>query len=553
MAADVVGTADDPVFTAVAGATVDNLVVTQTGADTVVFDDGAEVVNTAVVGCTANTPVAGDVTCVAPGGALNSIAVNLDGGNDSTTFSGVASGVVIQDGGDGADTLRGVDTGGATTMVGGAGADTFVPGTGLETVDYSGSATAVNATVGDGANDGAGEGDDLQAGIDAIVGSPGADTIGGGAGNNPNLDGGDGNDTINGGGGDDVIVAGGGGADDVQGGTGVDLVLYTGGDVNVSLDDIANDGAAGEGDNVHGDVDGIASDVGNDTLRGGPLANLFSSGDGDDSINALNGISDTVIDCGVGGDVVYADAGDIANITDTCEGASSAAALAFGSLATGSSSAAQTLTIRNTGAAPLALGTTAITGAFNTSADGCSNGTLAVGATCSVNVAFAPTALGANGGTLTIPTAGSDFVVALGGTGVAPAAAVTPPPAGTTPPPPPPPPPPAAPAVKLAAKSLSVKVQPARDRSKPYKFTVTGKLSRPAGVTAAKGCTGTVTVTYKKGTKTVATKKVSVRKDCTYSAKSTIRSKGKMKVGARFGGNAVLKAKSSAKANVRAG
>ena len=104
-----------------------------------------------------------------------------------------------------------------------------------------------------------------------------------------------------------------------------------------------------------------------------------------------------------------------------------------------------------------------------------------------------------------------------------------------------------------AAKSVSVKIKPSRDRSKPYSFTFSGKVTLPSGVTTAKGCSGTVTVTLKNGKKTVTTKKVSVKKDCTYSAKVTVSKKGKMKASVKFAGNSSVGAKTSAALNLRAG
>jgi UDP-3-O-[3-hydroxymyristoyl] glucosamine N-acyltransferase len=51
----------------------------------------------------------------------------------------------------------------------------------------------------------------------------------------------------------------------------------------------------------------------------------------------------------------------------------------------------------------------------------------------------------------------------------------------------------------------------------------------------------------------VTTKKATLKKDCTYSAKVTVQAKATMKATARFGGNSVVDAKSSAAPSVRAG
>jgi hypothetical protein len=103
--------------------------------------------------------------------------------------------------------------------------------------------------------------------------------------------------------------------------------------------------------------------------------------------------------------------------------------LAFGSVPTGTTSASRQLILHNTGTAD----GTGITLAFSPAvfsrpagvAGGTCTTTLAAGATCTINVVFAPTALGAVSGTLTITAnvtvTGSP--VALSGTGVAPVVA----------------------------------------------------------------------------------------------------------------------------------
>jgi hypothetical protein len=105
--------------------------------------------------------------------------------------------------------------------------------------------------------------------------------------------------------------------------------------------------------------------------------------------------------------------------------------LAFGNQAVGFSSAARTLTLHNSGTAA----GTGITLAFSSAlfsrpagaAGGTCTATLAAGATCTINVVFTPTALGAASGTLTISAnvAVTGSPVALSGTGVAPVIAAT--------------------------------------------------------------------------------------------------------------------------------
>lgn len=122
-------------------------------------------------------------------------------------------------------------------------------------------------------------------------------------------------------------------------------------------------------------------------------------------------------------------------------------------------------------------------------------------------------------------------------------------PATTTPRPPTPPvypkPPPAAGKLKT---SLTLKAKPKRDRRLPFKYRFTGRVRIPAGTSKAAVCSGRVKLTLKKATKTVARGTAKVSKSCTYKKTVTISTtartgarRGKLKVGARFGGNTRLK------------
>jgi hypothetical protein len=101
--------------------------------------------------------------------------------------------------------------------------------------------------------------------------------------------------------------------------------------------------------------------------------------------------------------------------------------LSFGNVVVGSSSAAQTLTLHNTGAgAGTGIALTFSSTVFARPGGTCT-ATLAAGATCTITVAFTPTAVGPATGTLTITAsvavAGSP--VGLSGTGVAAVKAAT--------------------------------------------------------------------------------------------------------------------------------
>lgn len=99
------------------------------------------------------------------------------------------------------------------------------------------------------------------------------------------------------------------------------------------------------------------------------------------------------------------------------------AALAFGSVQVGATSATQTVTVTNSSAsAALNIGNITHTNAtdYILSGDTCSNSTIAASASCSFNVAFKPSATGALNDTISIPndSATNPVVVNASGTGV---------------------------------------------------------------------------------------------------------------------------------------
>ncbi len=133
------------------------------------------------------------------------------------------------------------------------------------------------------------------------------------------LDGGLGNDTL----------AGGAGPDSLIGGAGIDSAEYwlRTVPVNVTLDGTANDGAAGEGDNVS--TEAVRGGSGGDRLTGGGDANQLYGGPGDDILDGGAGVDDlrgdsgadllttrdAVADnaaCGTEADVLTADLVDVA-------------------------------------------------------------------------------------------------------------------------------------------------------------------------------------------------------------------------------------------------
>lgn len=116
----------------------------------------------------------------------------------------------------------------------------------------------------------------------------------------------------------------------------------------------------------------------------------------------------------------------------------------------------------------------------------------------------------------------------------------------------------AAPAAgKRTPLKLSLRARPKRDRSLPYKFRFSGKLTPAAGAT----CSGRVVLTVKHGKKKVARKGARLASNCKWKATVKFKTRrklggkrtGKLKAKARYGGNAALTAKSSRTVRVRYG
>jgi Ca2+-binding RTX toxin-like protein len=233
----------------------------------------------------------GDDTLIGAGGNDT-----LIGSNNMDTLEGDAGNDVLSGGSD------------ADDLVGGPGAD--------DSADYSDHSNPVTVTINNTANDGeAGENDNVHTDVEDLVGGTNDDTLTGSTGNNNiqgqggadivNGIGGDddlygdflfntvtgGNDTLNGGNGDDRLL-GGAGADDMTGGNDFDFADYAGFGSNprtITIDDVANDGEAGENDNVHSGVEGVVGGGGADTITGNSGPNSLQGGLGTDTLHGAGG------------------------------------------------------------------------------------------------------------------------------------------------------------------------------------------------------------------------------------------------------------------------
>ena len=150
---------------------------------------------------------------------------------------------------------------------------------------------------------------------DSLLGEGDGDTLAGGGGAD-SLFGGNGSDQLGGGPGPDTAVEDvqPNGADTIDGGPGTDLIFYNrAGDVQLSLNGVADDGEAGEGDNVTG-FDELYMGKGNDTVTGGPGPELISAAAGNDTASGGDGAD--FVAGGSGTDTLNGDGGNDTVIGD---------------------------------------------------------------------------------------------------------------------------------------------------------------------------------------------------------------------------------------------
>jgi Ca2+-binding RTX toxin-like protein len=265
---------------------------------------------------------------------VNSIIVNGNDGNDMIALAHHLAKNATLNGGNGNDLLIGgagddlLDGGaGNDRLNGGLGADVMIGGDGHDGVDYAHRTADITVTLDDNADDGAaGEGDNVSTDIEGVVTGAGNDTIVGSPFRNQ-LNGGPGNDNISGEGGNDTLVGltgddnlnggdhndlldGGAGGDVLIGGTGIDTISYAHAPagVTVTLDGIADDGIAGEGDNAGADVENVQGGRFNDSITGNALNNRLIGGAGNDTLRGGDG--NDVLNGGHGQDELYGEAGN---------------------------------------------------------------------------------------------------------------------------------------------------------------------------------------------------------------------------------------------------
>ena len=423
--------------------------------------------------------------------------------------------------------------GGVTVARGGTDDDPIAPTGCTETVPGTTySCAGVTAVVADGKD-----------GNDALNASGLTDaraTLTGGAGND-SLAGGAGTDTLNGGDGDDGL-AGNAGADSINGGAGLDRVDYTGTPVTISLNDVADDGAPNEGDNVHSDVEDVLAntgaggtatitgseqgnildiDGGGGTITGGAGSDTLQGGPEADTIDARDGYADRV-SCDAGTDAVMADQLD--QVYSDCENVTRQPVIG------GADDRPPVVTWSTPGSGATLPADTATTLAVNAADD---RGVAKVqffdddrlvceDATAPYTCAYAP-----RGGDVGRDTL-SARAIDTGDQASSAIQAVT--------------------VNRFTPRSLSLKLDPTRDRTAPYRFNVSGALGLPTPVSRTQGCSqGQITIAVKSRGKTVATRHATLSRVCEYRLRITFthRPGDTLKFSARFDGNDVMAGKSA--------
>jgi hypothetical protein len=390
-------------------------------------------------------------------------------------------------------------------------------------------------------------------GNDVLAGGARGDTIDGGPGND-DIDGFAGNDSLRGGDGNDELRPN-TGTDTMVGGDGVDSAVYQKRvSPSFSLDGIANDGAtapSAENDLIGTDIENIeaaADDLsqtvtivgdgranrltvtfGRANITGGEGSDVLEGASQDDTINSRDGSPDTVI-CNGGTDTVLSDTLD--TISPSCENVQTLASpggpfddhaptIVWTAPAAGSSisaNTASTLTVNATDD----RGLTRVR-FFDDDRLVCEDTVAPY--TCS----YQP-----RGGDV-----GRNTLIAVATDGANQTSSVVR----------------TVDVRRFAPKELGLSFRPSRDRKAPYAFRLTGRVLRPTPVSPSQGCTGTITLTAKRGSKVISTKRATLTRTCEYSATFSFKTRtaSRLRFQAKFGGNEVLSTASSKTRTARLG
>jgi Ca2+-binding RTX toxin-like protein len=386
-------------------------------------------------------------------------------------------------------------------------------------------------------------------GADLLTGGNGNDVLDGGA-DDDLLFGDAGTDALSGGDGDDTL-SGQGGADSLTGGAGFDTTFYaslTAEAISVTLDGLANDGVAGEGDNVNPDVEDVDADTsdamgtpgvvtllgssaanslrvtaGTSTIDGSTGNDVLTGGPNADTILARDGFADRV-QCGAGADTALVDTLDV---TSACENVQVANVV--------NANEDQPPAVTWTSPIPAAALTSAGTTLAANAAD--DKGVAKVQfvdddrVVCEDTAAPYACAYQPRG-----EDVGRDTLIAVAIDSAGQTASAT---RTVT-------------VGRFAAAAVTLNVRPRRDRGAPFRFSSSGRVTLPARITPALGCAGAfVSIQVRAGNRTIATRRRTLRRDCTYQVTTAFRNRSlfgtrrTLTFRARFSGNEVLAARSS--------
>jgi hypothetical protein len=108
---------------------------------------------------------------------------------------------------------------------------------------------------------------------------------------------------------------------------------------------------------------------------------------------------------------------------------------------------------------------------------------------------------------------------------------------------------------RFTSPGFGLALRPSRDRTAPYSYRASGRLLRPGTVAPSQGCSGTVTLTAKRGSKTVATHRTTLSRNCEYATTVKFRTRlaSKLRLTAKFGGNDVLSSRAAPSRTIRLG
>jgi hypothetical protein len=410
------------------------------------------------------------------------------------------------------------------------------------------------------------------AGDDGLIGGTGGATLNGGDGDD-SLTAGTGPETLSGGNGDDSITINpGSGTDTVSGGAGIDQVQYsdnnfvsgTGGapdsyvatPVNVSLDNVANDGYAGNNSNIESDVEDVSvSDQadcsqttgiacangsatltgdsgpnslsggsGNDTITGGGGGDFLSGNAGNNTLNGVNGFPDR-LDCGGTG---TANADQLDTVVD-CTTVNTTKLSNVGLITQDKAPAITWKTPKEN-----AKVNPSKANAFQVNATPGTHPITKVvyyiGERTACITTTAPYKCAYKAKDTDI---GKDTLVAIATDSIGLTSTLTRTITVST----------------FKPKKLTASTKPKTAKHAPFVFTTSGKLTLPSGVSKRKGCTGSVSVTFKAGKTKVGSGSTKLHSNCSFSTRMKVavpKGAKTLQVSVVFGGNTTL-SKASAK------